>query len=1474
MSYIKDMDIYSQDAYYPASPVMLSDTQQMRGIDMVILGITPFQYNPVTKELVVFRDLRVRVDFQGAGGNFSEYNPRSRHWEHILKGNFLNYGSLPAPEYYNSHNNTDELLTEYIIIVPNDPAFIAWADTLKNWRSQQGIVTDVVTLAEIGGNTYNNIYYYLVTEYYTVWPPVLSAVLILSDYQSSGDLYGITSGYWNNYCVSDNMFSDVIPDNLPDLALGRICAQNNSHLSTMIGKMLDYERTPPTDPNYYIDPIMAGGWQTDRWFLLCTEIVYGYFANEQGKTPVRQYDLCYGSSSPGTQWSTTYPGAVVNYFGPAGTGYIPSTPSYLASMLTGSAYGINSVINGGTFLVQHRDHGMEQLWNEPYYTISNINQLTNDQPTFVFSTNCLTGKYNYGSNCFTEVFHRSQYGALGLNAASEVSYSFVNDTFVWGMYDSMWPDFDPGYGADSTGAATQRPCYANVSGKLYLQASSWPYNQGDKIVTYHLFHHHGDCFITLYSEVPENLTVSHQSVVTEADSFFNITADRGAIIALTVDNEIVGVGEAEGTPQDIPLLTGLQQGDSLLITITLQNYYRYMEYMEVLPQAAQYVIFNSVEINDENGNGNGMLDMGEDAYLSITMQNFGIENAEDVTVTLATEDMYITILDNEELYALIPASGTAVVADGFEISVSQDVPDMHEIEFSLTAENTYGTWVSEFTITAHAPIVEYADIDIIDAGGNNDQHFDPGETVDFQVYLDNNGSGDVFDLEVTISTTEPLITIGNEIAVIDTLLAGGQSIAEFFDITASPYIQNGTIAEFTLDIASENGYYTQQVFSLEIGSSQYLPSGPDAYGYYAFDMYDGLSAPVYEWTEIAPSAGGSGTLAAIPMNGVAQVTLPFSFQFYGASYTGITICEDGWIAMGSLTSGMPLNFAIPNTAPPNNLIAVLWGNFSQAGSTQICYYYDSANNRFIVEWYQIRLANVTNPTHRFQVILFNPAVYTTPTGDGIIQANYQLVEPQISYCTLGIENSSGTVGLQYRYNSNYIENASPLQSEFAIKYTTDGGYTPEPPTPFSLFTPMANDTCWALPVELTWYSSSDPNPGEIPTYDVWTDTLPDMSTMWQLADNIPDTTLSVSTLADDHMYYWTVYAEDAFTTGTWADDTLYFNTYFPEAPGAFALIAPSNGVTIAWGETLFDWEESIDPDPGDVVDYTLWFLAGEDSIGFNTMVDSMLVDPDTVAVLTPGVEAVWYVSAHSMIPETTIECEERFTFTAAQAPTLVITMTPAVTPIVIPPQGGSFEFELNITNNGTVVETFDGWIDVILPNSTLYPLLMRENMNLSPGASIIRNMTQYVPAGAPIGDYEYWGHIGDYPNTIVNEDSFSFEKSGLDLANSQYNSWILLGWDSDYDNFIIIPNNFVLEQNFPNPFNPETSIRFGVPQAAKVKIVVYDVIGREIITLADREFLPGYHVLKWNAENASSGIYFVRMESTGFTESVKMLLVR
>ncbi len=829
--YEKDMKIYSRNAYYPETPVKLSNPMQMRGVDVVILGITPFQYNPVTKEMIVYKDIRVKVDFIGGNGHFGEDRLRSRFWEQILQGHLLNYNSLPKIDFYAPERIQSRDGYEYIIIVPDDPVFEAWADTIKAWRKLQGISCDVFTLTEVGGSSATDIENFLNNAYNT-WDPAPVAFLLLSDYPSSGDLYGITSPVWSGTggsCVSDNIYADVNGDNLPEMDHARITAQDESDLSTMINKFLSYERVPYTASNYYDEPLVACCWQNDRWFQICAETIRGFFINVQARNPARQYHG--GNPSAGCAWSTnSNTPVIVAYFGSAGLGYIPDTNPYNASWWNnGTAAGINAAINSGAFIVQHRDHGLETGWADPPYHNSDLNNLTNTMFTFVYSINCLTGIYNWSSECFAEKFHRIDYGALGLNAATEVSYSFVNDTYVWGMYDCMWPEFLPDYPAyDMIGYDNLRPCMSMTSGKYFLEASSWPYNPQHKNITYHLFHHHGDAFITLYSEVPQNLSVSHASSLTAGVTVFNVTANDNSIIALTVNGEIIGVAEGTGGPVAITILPQTP-GNTMKITITKANYYRYEADVPITSSTYPYVTLSTDIIDDAaGGNNDGVVNPGETIDYGVYAKNVGTGTAQNVYGILSESDLYVSITVDSSWYGDIPEDDSSLSNPYYTFSVANDCPNSHNIDFTLEFHDINDSVFTSYqSITVYAPILTYVDVSVVN-DNNGNGILDPGEDADLILTIENEGGATAENVTSTLMTTSSFIIINDNSGNFGSIDPGntGTNSSDPYNVSADSTTPTGTVIDYQVEVVS--GVYTDTLeFSLVVGKKHYYIWNPD-----------------------------------------------------------------------------------------------------------------------------------------------------------------------------------------------------------------------------------------------------------------------------------------------------------------------------------------------------------------------------------------------------------------------------------------------------------------------------------------------------------------------------------------------------------------------------------------------------------------------------------------------------------------------
>ncbi len=816
--YLPDPNLYQARGSYPSAPVIVSDPGVMRGVDFVNLGVTPFAWDPSSRDLTIFTELDVRLRFVGGTGAFGEDRLRSRFWEPILAQHLVNYASLPAIDLDARPRARDGF--EYFIICPDVPEFIAWADTLKNWRIEQGISTEVFTLTEVGGETSAAIEAF-VNNAYNTWNPAPDAFLLLGDYPATG-VPGITSPVYSatTYpCVSDNIYADVNGDHLPEMAHARIVARNPTELSRMIGKMLAYERAPYTDPLFYDRPIIAGGWQTERWFILCTEVIFGHQANALGKHPVREYAIY--SGTPSTSWSSaTNTSTVVNYFGPNGLGYIPATPQHLTDW-GGNATRINNDLNAGAYMLLHRDHGGETGWGEPGYSNSNLSGLSNDKLPFVFSMNCLTGKYNYSGEAFAEAFHRMSQGALGVCAASETSYSFVNDALVWGTFDTMWPQFMPNYGPypPASGFATEMlPCFGMVSGKYFLQSSSWPYNTGDKVVTYHLFHHHGDAFMTMYSEVPQAMAVNHTGVLLIGQTSYTVQAEAGALIALTRNGVIVGRADATGLPQEIAIDPATEPGTMRLV-VTKANRFRHTEEIPVLPPAGPYLVYHDVTVDDAAYDGDGQLDGGETDGLALTVRNVGVDATSEGTVQLTTGDPHVVIEDGEAILPGVPAGGTGTVQEPFLVTVLGTVPDQHPITFSVNVTAPEGSWPCQFSLVAQAPALLAGDVVAQDSapGGSGDGQIDPGDHVFLQLWVANTGHADAREITAVLSTDDPNLSITEATASVSSIPAGGEALVSTFELDVLPGCPTPSSPLLHLALSGAGGYAAELSYNLTVG---------------------------------------------------------------------------------------------------------------------------------------------------------------------------------------------------------------------------------------------------------------------------------------------------------------------------------------------------------------------------------------------------------------------------------------------------------------------------------------------------------------------------------------------------------------------------------------------------------------------------------------------------------------------------------
>lgn len=157
---------------------------------------------------------------------------------------------------------------------------------------------------------------------------------------------------------------------------------------------------------------------------------------------------------------------------------------------------------------------------------------------------------------------------------------------------------------------------------------------------------------------------------------------------------------------------------------------------------------------------------------------------------------------------------------------------------------------------------------------------------------------------------------------------------------------------------------------------------------------------------------------------------------------------------------------------------------------------------------------------------------------------------------------------------------------------------------------------------------------------------------------------------------------------------------------------------------------------------------------------------------------------------------------------------------------------------------------------------------------------------ASVIDSAYWTKNGDMDVVVVanvdgDKEAEVLYTQGYSRGNANDDRMPLIVLDSKYTKVSVekitsnIPTEFYLEQNYPNPFNPSTQIRFGITKASNVELKVYDILGREVVTLIDKEFMnAGVYNVKFNAVDLASGIYIYKLTTGNHSISKKMQLMK
>ncbi len=999
----KNLDFYLSNIPYPAKNLIVSDDMTMRDIKFMQISFVPFKYYPQLQQLEVFNDVDITVEQVGNANQTNEISI-SQSFENLYDSFLINYERDEDPNYQQPA----------ILYIGSSSAINnSYFQDLLQWRKEKGYIVYTATTSQTGTST-SSIKNYI-QDAYDSWIPKPEFVTLIGD---DGGSYSDIPTYFENWSgyngEGDHPYSQLDGNDLMgDVLLGRISVRNTNELNVICNKIIHYEKATyisSTGTDWYEGAALVGDPSSSGMSTIITNEYIDETMTAYGFNDIRtKYSGSFGS------WMQNELAAGVAYFNYRGY------------------WGVSGFGNGN---IDAANNG----WKLPFAS---------------FIT-CGTGSFASDNACLSEYFLRAgtisnPKGAIAaISTATLGTHTAFNNAVDMGIYWGLFP-----MKAETVGLAVH---YGKLH--LYLTYPSDPNNRVSIFTHWHSLM--GDPATNLWKDTPSNFNVDHLSVIPYGTNFatFSVTNDEGlsikkARVTLLNDNETIFQTRLTDENGNVTFdLTNVSPG-SITLTVTKQDFIPYQDNISLSDEVASINIdFSQVSYDQISGDNDGTINPGEIFDLVLPLKNFGSSDLNDISATLTSSSNSVNIITNNIEYGDINQQET-INSNPFRIEILSSAIDLEELGLKLIiSSNDIESWSGLIPVEVRGPFLI---VDEINYSG--DGLFNPGETVNVEVVLKNNGFKSIEDITGSITYEGGNFNISDEIGYWD-IINPGESIASYdnFVIQSDDAIINGSVLTLDLGLVSDLGYDRIEPLPIQVGNvSQIEPLGPDNHGYYIFDSgdlgYD--QAPFYDWIEIDPDLGGSGTSLNFNDSGdgnfsssTSIVDLPFTFYFYGEPYNEVSVCTNGWIAFGESEMESFRNYSIPGAGGPLKMVAAFWDDLRTSNNGQVYYYYDPSNGYFIIEWSGMR-TDYANSIETFQIILMDNGV--PPFGDGEIKIQYkdfnntsvgdytQYTPVHGAYCTIGIENHLGNDGLQYTFNNVYPTAAMPLSSGDAILITTDSG---------------------------------------------------------------------------------------------------------------------------------------------------------------------------------------------------------------------------------------------------------------------------------------------------------------------------------------------------------------------------------------------------------------------------------------------------
>lgn len=753
---------YQRNAFQRESPVQLSGTFYMRDFHGVTIQVSPFDYNPVQQQLKCYRSLTLRVDFnapfraQQARKNCAEFNE-------VYQNFFLNY----ERSRYTTITESGEIL----IITPAQ--FVDAMQPYVNWKIKNGYPTTMVTLEEVGNS--NTAVKNYITTFYNEHN--LAFVLIVGD----GNLFPY---FTKDGEVSDNFYTEIVGnDEVPDIILGKISAENATHVTTQVNKFIQYEENPVETTHF--DQFLGIG-------------------SSEGPGEDNEYDYQHIRNIDNKLQAFTYTSGYELFEGSQGGLDASGNPT---------AANVSTAVNAGVGIITYCGHGSETSWGTTNFSNSHINNLTNyNMQPFIISTACLNGKY-VNQTCFAEAWLRATKNGQPMGAVSTV------------MSTMSQPWNPPMVGQDEmirllTGAentTVKRTFGGIVFNGLAKMHEVYPTTTSQGLQTMRTWVLFGDPTLQVRTAVPQLLTVSHNSQIYTGVTQLQVSSPvENAKVVLTKGNTILAQGFISGGSVMLNFNEVLIPTDTLHLLVSAFNYIPYQADIPVIVNNEPYLTYIGHQIDNASGHPS----YNESVGVTMQLKNVGGVASSDFSVVVTTDDSYVTMLQSTFGSTGLQPNESMSLSDAIRFKVAPNVPYGHIAQFHIVM--TAGEYVTEqdFSQLLYAPKLAIGNCGVDDsqAGETANGRIDYGETVTLNIPLQNIGNAKAQFGFVSIENMNDVISFNSEMTQTIPFMAENATNMLNLSVTVNPNIQESAIAQFKLTYTA--GFYkAEKTFTMLIGAN-------------------------------------------------------------------------------------------------------------------------------------------------------------------------------------------------------------------------------------------------------------------------------------------------------------------------------------------------------------------------------------------------------------------------------------------------------------------------------------------------------------------------------------------------------------------------------------------------------------------------------------------------------------------------------